>query len=217
MSVLADGAGRGSGPASQEWRGVAYGLVWALGAWCSQFVGIWLALGTTAALLCLTVLVLEGRTVLGPWPHSRTWLIGFPAGLLMAGGTVLLFGPVASAFPGLPEDVERLYATVRAPGLPVTLLVIPLVVTCEEIVWRGAVYEALRLRLPWVPAVLVGTAAYALAHVPIGSPALVLSAMGAGLCWNLLRARTDSLAAALVAHLVWDFAVLMVFDVTVVG
>ncbi len=101
--------------------------------------------------------------------------------------------------------------------MAVTLLLMPLVVTCEEIVWRGAVYEALRVRISRVPAVLVGTAAYAAAHVPIGSPALVLTAIGAGLCWNLLRARTDSLMAALVAHLVWDYAVLVAFDVTALG
>ncbi len=93
--------------------------------------------------------------------------------------------------------------------MAVTLLLMPLVVTFEEIVWRGAVYEALRVRISWITTVLVGTAAY--------SVALVLTAIGAGLCWNLLGACTDSLMAALVAHLVWDYAGLVVFDVTGLG
>ena len=211
------GVDRGPSLTSAEWRGVAYCLLWASGAWLSGHLGIWPAMGTTAVVLGVAALTFEGRAVLGPGLHSRMWLIGLPAGLLMAGGTVLLFGPITSAFPGLTEDVERLYASFRAPGLAVTLLLMPLVVTCEEIVWRGAIYEVLRLRMSWVPAVLVGTAAYSAAHLPIGSPALVLTAIGAGLCWNLLRARTKSLMAALVAHLVWDYAVLVAFDVTALG
>ena len=196
---------------------MVYALVWALGAWSSRYFGIWLAVGATATVLGAAALIFEGRAVLGRGQHSRMWLIGVPAGLLMAGGTVLLFGPVTSAFPGLAEDVERLYTTFRAPGLAFGLLLMPLVVTCEEIVWRGAVYEALRRKISWVPTVLLGTAVYSAAHVPIGSPALVLSAIGAGLCWNLLRARTNSLPAVVAAHVVWDYAVLVVFDVTAVG
>lgn len=217
MSGGVAGVDPGPGLTPAEWRGVAYCLMWASGAWLSVYFGIWLAMGTTAAVLGVAAVTSEGRAVLGRGFHSRVWLIGFPAGLLMAGGTALLFGPMTSAFPALTEDVERLYATFRGPGLAVTLLLMPLVVTCEEIVWRGAVYEALRVRISWVPTVLVGTAAYSVALVPIGSPALVLTAIGAGLCWNLLRARTDSLTAAISAHLVWDYAVLVVFDVTALG
>ena len=205
----------GPSPTSAEWRSVAYCLLWASGSWLSGYVGIWPAIGTTAVVLGVAALTLEGRAVLGPRLHSRMWLMGLPSGLLMAGGTVLLFGPITSAFPGLIEDVQRLYAAFRAPGLGATLFLMPLVVTCEEIVWRGAVYEALRLRMSTVTTVLVGTAAYAAALAPIGSLALVLTAIGAGFCWNLIRARTNSLMAALVAHVVWDYAVLVAFDVTV--
>jgi membrane protease YdiL (CAAX protease family) len=203
------GVDPGPGLTSAEWRGIAYCLLWASGAWLSVYFGIWPAMGTTSAILGVAAVTFEGRAVLGRGLYSRVWLIGLPAGLLMAGGTALLFGPMTSAFPALTEDVERLYATFRGPGLAVTLLLMPLVVTFEEIVWRGAVYEALRVRISWITTVLVGTAAY--------SVALVLTAIGAGLCWNLLGACTDSLMAALVAHLVWDYAGLVVFDVTGLG
>jgi membrane protease YdiL (CAAX protease family) len=163
MSARVGGVHDGPRLNSAEWRGVMYCLLWASGAWLTAHVGIWPAMGATAAVLGVAALTFEGRSVLGSGRHSRIWLIGLPAGLLMAVGTVLLFGPITSAFPGLTEDVGRLYTTFRAPGLAVTLLLMPLVVTCEEIVWRGAVYEALRLRISGVPTVLVGTAAYAAA------------------------------------------------------
>ena len=86
----------------------------------------------------------------------------------------------------------------------------PVIVIAEEIVWRGAVQGALARRMRWLPAAVVGALVYALGHTPVGSPALVLACLGAGFCWSALRVLTDSLPATIVAHLVWDFAVLVV-------
>lgn len=96
----------------------------------------------------------------------------------------------------------------------VGILLMPVVVAFEEIVWRGAIHNALMRRMSWPLAAVAGAVLYTLVHVPVGSPALLLAALGAGLCWSVLRAVTDSLLAALAAHLVWDFVVLVFYQLT---
>ncbi|MEQ1729215.1 MAG: type II CAAX endopeptidase family protein [Vicinamibacterales bacterium] len=196
--------------ARQDLTALAMVLLWTLGAWASHVYGIWGALGVSAAVLSAMVLALEGRAVVGNGPHARLWPLGVGAGVVMALGTTALFGPVTTAFPALFGDVSRLYEAFGDRGSVATLLLLPVVVTGEEIVWRGAVQGALARRMRWLPAAVAGALVYALAHTPVGSPALVLTCLGAGFCWSALRGLTDSLPTTIVAHLVWDFAVLVV-------
>ena len=184
--------------------------LWAFGAWESHTYGLWSALGGTAVLLSAVVLAFEGRAVIGNGRHARLWPIGIGAGLVMWGGTTALYGLATTAFPALLGDVSRLYDAFRSAGLVATVVLLPVIVICEEIVWRGAVQGALARRTTWLPAAAIGALIYALAHAPIGSPALVLTCLAAGFCWSALRGFTDSLPVAVLAHLVWDFAVLVV-------
>ena len=197
-------------PARQDLTALAVALLWALGAGESHVYGIWAALGVSAVMLSSMVLALEGLAVIGNGQHIRLWPLGVGAGLVMAGGTMALFGPVTTAFPALFGDVSRLYEAFGDRGSVATLVLLPVVVIGEEIVWRGAVQGALARRMRWLPAAVIGALVYALAHTPVGSPALVLASLGAGFCWSALRGLTDSLPATIVAHLVWDFAVLVV-------
>ncbi|MGY8777986.1 MAG: CPBP family glutamic-type intramembrane protease [Longimicrobiales bacterium] len=199
---------------SADRRAIVYVLLWAIGAWLSTHFGIWLALGTTAAALGVAAARLEGTNVLGHGRHAGLWPIGILGGIVMAIGTTLLYEPVTSTFPMLKADVEVLYAAFRGPGFLTTIVLIPVVVTFEELVWRGAVQGALSRHMSWLPAAAACAVIYALAHAPTGSPALVLACIGAGFCWSVLRARTDSLPTVLAAHLVWDFAVLVFYQLT---
>jgi uncharacterized protein YbjT (DUF2867 family)/membrane protease YdiL (CAAX protease family) len=215
VQVAKPGLGRApreQGTTAADCRAVAYGLIWLLGAWAATYLGSWLAVGTTATLLGVAVIGLEGSSVLGEGPPARSWMIGMLAGLAMAAGTLLLFEPVTAAFPALRTDVAALYSAFRSPGAFATLLLMPLVVAFEEIVWRGAIHNALARRMSLPLAAVAGALLYTLAHAPIGSPALLLAALGAGLCWSMLRASTGSLFAAIAAHLVWDFVVLVLFQ-----
>jgi uncharacterized protein YbjT (DUF2867 family)/membrane protease YdiL (CAAX protease family) len=205
---------RERGFALADWRAVAYGLVWLVGAWASGYFGIWPAVGTTAVLLGVAVIGFEGLGILVRGLHIPRLILGMVVGLAMAAGTILLFEPVAAAFPALRTDVARLYSAFQSPGALATILMFPLVVASEEIVWRGAVHNALARRVSLPLAVVAGAALYTLAHVPIGSPALLLAALGAGLCWSTLRAYTDSLPAVIAAHLVWDLLVLVFYQLT---
>jgi uncharacterized protein YbjT (DUF2867 family)/membrane protease YdiL (CAAX protease family) len=208
--------GRAHGPAPSaagtNRQAGALALLWAVGAYASTYVGLWAAMGTTAVVLGIAAWALEGRRLLGRGPHRRLVPIGIVAGLAMAGATVALYDPVTRLVPALGSDVDQLYHAFRATGTLASILLIPAVVAFEELIWRGAVYSALADRLPWVGAALAASLLYALAHVPAGSPALVLASLGAGLCWNLLRARTGSLVPAYAAHIVWNYSVLVFYQ-----
>ncbi|MDA0329611.1 MAG: CPBP family glutamic-type intramembrane protease [Gemmatimonadetes bacterium] len=205
---------RGADGSMAGGRALAYGLVWLIGAWISTQIGIWLAIGTSAALLGVTALLLERRTLWGSGPPASSMILGAMVGLMMAVATLVLFEPVAGAFPSLRADVAALYAAFRSPGALIVVFLMPMVVVFEEVVWRGAIHNALarRMSLPW--AVVAGAVLYSLAHIPIGSAALVVTALGAGLCWSALRAFSDSLPAVVVAHLMWNFVVLVIFQLT---
>ncbi len=133
---------------------------------------------------------------------------------MMAVASAVLFAPAAGAFPSRRAGVAALYAAFRSPGALIVVFLMPMVVVFEEVVWRGAIHNALarRMSLPW--AVVAGAVLYSLAHIPIGSAALVVTALGAGLCWSALRAFSDSLPAVVVAHLMWNFVVLVIFQLT---
>lgn len=198
-------------------RGVTAGqaaalvLGWALAALLARSVGIWLAVGTGAVLLGTLGARWGGRGILGRGRHRSMVPAGAMVGLLMVAGTVALYGPLTRSFPSLAEDVLRLREVFRSPGMAGTVVFMPVVLAFEEIVWRGAVHEAVARHSSPVAAAAIGTLLYTVAHLPYGSPALVLAAAGAGTCWALLRALSDSLPAVITAHAVWNYAVLVVY------
>lgn len=189
----------------------AMALLWFLGAWQSRSLGIWPAVGTTASILGLLAIAVEHRALRADLGADGPRVaLGVAVGLAMAWLTELLFRPVTAVVPAIGSDVAGLYRAFGDPGPRAVLLLLPIVVAAEEIVWRGVVFGALARRLPTVAAIVAASVLYALAHAPIGSTALVLTCLCAGVCWTALRAWSGSLAAAIVAHLVWDLAVLVV-------
>lgn len=196
-------------PAS--WTAGAMVLAWAAAAAAARVVGIWLAIGPVAVVLAaLWLWSRRGEPAdAGAWRRDVAW--GVPAGLGMVLGTRLLYGPALALLPWLRGDVAALYAAFDGPGRAVASVAMPVVVICEELVWRGAVFAALPARLGPGARVALATLLYAAAHAPIGSPGLVMAALGAGLCWTALRAWTGRVGPAIVAHLAWDAAVLLAF------
>jgi len=89
-----------------------------------------------------------------------------------------------------------------------TTLLIPLlvfIVVGEEIVWRNAV----TMSVPGWRGVALGAIAFGVAHAPLGVPLLVGLAFGAGMAWSAMVAATKSAWPALVCHLAFDVAVLL--------
>lgn len=178
--------------------------------------------------LPLPTLLLLGITLpwiaLAGWPLFTTWLqgngpridlglrftwsdlgwgiVGGIAALVAGGAIALAMQAVFGEFTSAAADVgERL----RSEGPPITIVVFALLVAlgaplAEEIAFRGMAYNALAkagLNTAWV--IAITTVAFSLFHLePIRAPILLAS----GLVLGVLRWRTRSLGAPIVAHTV---------------
>jgi membrane protease YdiL (CAAX protease family) len=148
---------------------------------------------------------------------------------------VLLFG-LAWAFArivtpvGSPREVwlVSLYGQIGDPRLlqshaPAVAAAIAAVTLAEELVWRGMVTQLLADRVGTRSAWVWAAVLYALAYVPTmwslraagGSgplnPVLPLAALGAGLLWGGMARAFGRLAPGVLAHALFDWAVVMMF------
>lgn len=183
---------------------------WVAAAVGARSFGLWPAIGMAAVVLGSGVFIATPRiSRLSLAPTPPLVLMGLLAAAILAGATYLLYPPVVHLWPPMAQDVAGLYAAFRAPSPLVAALALPLVVVGEELVWRGAVQSACARSFGEVPGVLLAALAYALAIAPFGSPALVVVSLACGLGWGALRAVSGSLVPTLIAHLLWNLAVLV--------
>lgn len=82
------------------------------------------------------------------------------------------------------------------------------VIVSEEVIWRGAVMLPLAARLGIWKGVVLGALIFALAHILLGPPILVLAAFVAACFWGWLTIVTRGLFAPIVCHLIWDTAMI---------
>lgn len=180
-----------------------------------EAVNIWLGTGT-AALVAVALLRLSGnanalslRAVSGGGVA-----LGLAVGVAMSIATWVLYPISAELVPAIQAEVPKLYALLRQPPGPVWAFpVLVLVVAAEELVWRGLAIDVLGKTGKTLRPVLLSSLIYMLPQVAFRSPLLVLVAFLCGTVWGLLRVRTGGLAAPLVAHLVWDILVFVLFPV----
>jgi uncharacterized protein len=153
-------------------------------------------------------------------------------------GAVLLFG-MAYAFSkiatpvGSPREVwlVSLYGQLGDPKVlqahaPLVGAAIAVVALAEELVWRGMVTQLLADRLGTRVAWIAAAVLYAAAYVPTMwalraggpggagtlNPVLPVAALGAGLLWGgMARAFGGRLAPGVLAHALFDWAVVMMF------
>jgi membrane protease YdiL (CAAX protease family) len=194
----------------------------------SGTVAFWaLALGPTLALAALAAWWAKREEFLAEWLSPR-WG-DFTRGVL---GAVGLFGAAwgvtrVVAPVGSPREIwlVSLYGQIGDPRVlqahaPLVAAAIALAAIGEEIVWRGAVTQLLAervgSRLAWVWA----AGFYAMALLPTAwalragdglNPLLVIAAAGAGLVWGAMARVFGGLAPSILAHALFDWAVLMMF------
>jgi membrane protease YdiL (CAAX protease family) len=198
----------------------------ALAVWLTGFA--WVARTGNWTVLAVLQVLAAARLVAGDpvtrrllRPSSFATAIGFSAGLLSIVLTYVLYFPFSELLPDFPRAVRDLYAIMNSAGYDRWALVsiILVVIAAEEIVWRGRMLErgvgGSPHPLAWkVAQSLLFGAIYAAAHYTSGSGLLVFVAFAFGAAWALLRILTGSLWAPLVAHVLWDMAVLMVWPVS---
>lgn len=186
-------------------------ICWLACAGLARYVGIWFADGGAGIVLGLAALVSD-RKQLADRAHIRWPMItaGLAAGFVMTAATYVLYPFVGQSIPSVVTQAAALYATLGQAEPWKAALVLPFVITGEELVWRGTVQGALERRFGRIGAAIIGTLAYGLAVAPIGSPLLVAIALGCGLYWAGLRAHFRSLTPALISHLIWGAVVFLI-------
>ncbi len=135
---------------------------------------------------------------------------GALGGVLMAAVTHLAFRVVKAWMPSVRADVADLYRYLGdTPGPIGAFPVLIAAVLAEEVVWRGAAFDAVARhyrdgRFASVRVVGLTSILYAIPQTASGSPWLMVVALVCGAVWSSLRARTGSLAFCSGTHLMWD-------------
>jgi uncharacterized protein len=196
----------------------------------SGSLAFWLlAGGPTVALAAIAAAWASREELLHEWLSPR-WG-DFSRGVASA---VLLFG-VAWAFtrlltpPGSTREVwlVSLYGQLGDPRVlhshaPVVAVAIAVVALAEELVWRGMVTQLLADRVGTRTAWVWAAVLYALAYLPTAwslraseggalDPLLPIAALGAGLLWGGMARAFGRLAPGVLAHALFDWAVVMMF------
>ncbi len=195
-------------------------LVLCVSAFClamglREVVNIWLGTGTAALVSVLLLRFAKTRSAASLWePRVDSFVWGLGVGIAMSIATWLLYPISGELVPAIGAEVPKLYALLRQPPGPVGAFpVLVLVVTAEELVWRGLAIDVLRETGTKLRPALLSALIYMLPQVAFRSPLLVFVAFACGLIWGLLRVRTRGLIAPLVAHLTWDVLVFVLFPV----
>ena len=195
-------------------------LVLCVAAFClamglRETLNVWIGTGSAAAVSVLLLRDLPnppriGKADLDVFPIG----VGLVVGLLMAVATWVLYPISIDLVPAISTEVPKLYALLRQPPGPVWAFpVLVLVVSVEEWVWRGLAIDLFSKALSPSVAVLLSAFIYVLPQIAFRSPLLVVVAFLCGLVWGALRIWTKSLVAPLLAHLVWDLLVFVLFPV----
>jgi hypothetical protein len=196
----------------------------------SGAVAFWgLAGGPTVLLAAVAAWWASREELLREWLTPR-WG-DFSRGVVAA---VLLFG-VAWAFSrvvapvGSPREIwlVTLYGQIGDPRVlqhraPLVGAAIVVVAAAEELVWRGAVTQLLAERVGSRTAWVWAAVLYAVAFVPTAwslraggggplDPVLPVAALGAGLLWGAMARTFGRLAPGILAHALFDYAVVMMF------
>lgn len=167
--------------------------------------------------------VIEGLAAAGaiamlrmPWrellrPSARVIAGGIAAGVVMwalGWPAVAMLGWLA---PSVLADLPTIHAwgfeLSRAIAIPAMLAI----VTCEDIVWRGAIGFAAVARFGPALGCIVGGLLFALAHTTSGPPLLWLAALVCGALWTATTIRTRSLAPTIAMHATFDLLAMFVW------
>lgn len=171
--------------------------------------GVWggLAVASVISLaLCVAFHARLLRALL--FPRPLWWLEGLLGALLLSLLTYAIYPWLEVAWPGLGNEIGRLYTWLDAPpGRVQAIPILVLAVLAEECVWRGVLHSRLRQRLSRAAAVLVGSMLYAVPQLASGSWLLAAVAFGLGTLWAVQRVRSGSLWVPFLTHLGWDLVV----------
>jgi membrane protease YdiL (CAAX protease family) len=151
-----------------------------------------LAAGSGFGVALLVAAILAGWRP--AWPRGRSLVIGAVGGVVLLALPLLLHPGAASAIGMRPGPL--------AAWAVVTILV----ATAEEVLLRGALFDAIGQPYGLLGAVVVSSLAFALMHVPLYGWTVVPLDIAAGVWLCGLRLASGGVAAPAVAHALADLA-----------
>ncbi|MEA2571171.1 MAG: protease family protein [Acidobacteriota bacterium] len=185
-------------------------LVWFIGIGASLRFDPLITIGITSLALTSWLIAIESPLLRSLFRVSpRIIALGVVSTVIMLAVTFGIVPLLIARFPDFFAPTLAMSDIMRGGRTPLAALayVLPIVVA-EELIWRGAFEE-------WIGGRRYTTAftcalVYALAHASRGSLMLVVIAFICGFYWSLLREASASLVPALIAHLIWDTAILLI-------
>lgn len=197
---------------------VAVAVAYALRLPKESEVTLWAGIGIPYAVLALVAIVrLHRKRQLASLFQFRRGdpTLGILIGFVLLGISWLASKVLAPAGATQRAWLLRVFLLVAdSPEATVSLMLV-LLVTCEELVWRGWVQTELRERLGARRAWIACAGLYAAAHLPTlvtledpaagTNPLVVLAALGAGLCFSFLAERSGRLSPGIFAHGVFSY------------
>lgn len=192
-------------------------VLWTVDFFILNHAATWLPITATAVVLSTYYLWRDPalRQLLRPSP--RVFVLGLAAAAVMVAVTYAgfqLLAPRWAAFARATAGLYQLLDSGHYGWLSLSLLLLPTTFG-EEVIFRGRLLQATDRSPPRrgrgaVRTPLLAAALYALMHLGSGSFTLVAIAFVCGLYWSGLRLYSGSLWPSILAHSVWDLAILVV-------
>ncbi len=202
---------------SRRYVVLTLGLTAVWGALMNQFGSspIYWVMGPFAAVVCVTLLVMRGHALRARLrPTIKNVALGVGMGVLMTVCTYPAFDLARWLFPDLVRHVADLYRQSQDERLSVALVAVLVILAAEELLWRGAWYEAYCQRLGPLKAGALCVASYAVTQLCSGSFIVCLLAIVCGSVWTIMRHYSGSLVPSLIAHAIWTPTVILLVPVT---
>jgi membrane protease YdiL (CAAX protease family) len=139
--------------------------------------------------------------------------LGLVLGTTMTLATYPMFHLAVRVVPALRPAVRALYRAADGPSLHAISWVAVLVLA-EELLFRGALLDALERRTQPAVAAVLSVTAYALAQLGSGSLIVFLLALSCGAIWTRARRYSGSLVVSTISHLIWTECLILLFPVT---
>lgn len=185
-------AGAGALLAGLGWRAVASGRA-----------GVWAVMGPVYGVLGVAALVVGGIHVSPDMSPAVAVAAGLGSGLALFAAT-RAFIRVVRGWGAFRRQAEDVYGRRGRLSLPVALAVsLGLIVTGEELFWRGLVQGRLAEELGRAAGAVLAWLAYVAANAASGSLPLLAAAVVSGAVWAALAAWTGGVLAGMVCHAAW--------------
>lgn len=193
---------------------VALNVSWALVMARFGRGDIYWVVGLHALLASAVVVALRGASLRETFrPRGQDVVLGMVVGVLMTAGTYAVFEAARALVPGLTTDVARLYRAAGTETPAIALAWTLVILTGEELLWRGAWIDVWGSRLGATTAAVSSVVAFSLTQLGSGSLIVALLACSCGAIWTGLRMHTGRVVPGLIAHAIWTPVVILFYPV----